>query len=50
MSILLVVILVLLLVGLLPAWPHSNNYGYGPSGAIGVVLIILLVLYLLGRL
>ena len=45
----LVVLLVLMLVGALPAWPHSRNWGYGPTGGLGVVLAILVVLLLLGR-
>jgi hypothetical protein len=46
----LIVILVLLLIGVLPAWPHSTNWGYGPSGGIGLVLLILVILLLTGRL
>ena len=45
----LLVILVLILLGVLPTWPHSRSWGYRPTGIIGVVLIILLVLLLLGR-
>jgi hypothetical protein len=45
----LVVLLVLMLIGALPAWPHSRNWGYGPTGGLGVVLAILVVLLLLGR-
>lgn len=45
----LLIVLVLLLLGVIPAWPHSRSWGYGPSGAIGVVLIILLILFLTGR-
>jgi hypothetical protein len=48
-STLLVVILILLLIGAVPAWPHSRAWGYGPSGIVGVVLVVLLVLVLLGR-
>ena len=44
----LIIILILLLVGALPAWPHSRSWGYGPTGGLGLVLIILLVLVLLG--
>ena len=40
---------ILLLVGALPAWPHSSKWGYGPSGGIGLVLLILLILVLTGR-
>lgn len=46
----LIIILVLMLIGALPAWPHSRNWGYRPSGGLGLVLIILLVLFLLGYL
>ena len=46
-SILLIVLIVLLLGGL-PNWPHSRNWGYGPSGGLGFVLVIVLVLLLLG--
>ncbi len=46
----LIVVLVLALVGALPAWPHSRNWGYGPSGIAGVVAAILLILFFLGYL
>jgi hypothetical protein len=46
----LLVILVLMLLGMLPAWPHSRSWGYGPSGGLGVIVIVLLVLLLMGRL
>jgi len=46
----LVVLLVLMLVGALPTWPHSRNWGYGPTGGLGVLLVILVALLLLGRL
>ncbi|NWA26219.1 DUF3309 domain-containing protein [Pseudomonas gingeri] len=49
MSLILIVILILLLVGGLPVFPHSRSWGYGPSGVIGTVLIVLLILLLLGR-
>ena len=45
----LVIILILFLVGALPTWPHSRSWGYGPTGGLGVVLAILVVLLLLGR-
>jgi Protein of unknown function (DUF3309) len=45
----LVVILVLMLVGAVPSWPHSRSWGYAPSGTLGLVLIILLLLALTGR-
>ena len=46
----LLVLLVLMLFGALPAWPHSRSWGYYPSGGLGLVLIILLILVLTGRL
>lgn len=46
----LLIIVLLMLVGAIPAWPHSRSWGYGPSGGLGLVLIILLILLLLGRL
>jgi hypothetical protein len=42
------VILVLALVGVIPAWPHSRKWGYGPSGGVGVLLVIVLMLFVLG--
>ena len=50
MGTILIVLLVLLLIGAFPAWPHSRSWGYYPSGGIGVVLLILLILLLLGYL
>ncbi|WP_017906375.1 DUF3309 family protein [Pseudomonas asplenii] len=49
MATILIVILILLLIGGLPVFPHSRSWGYGPSGVIGTVLVILLILVLLGR-
>jgi hypothetical protein len=49
MSTLLLVILVLLVLGALPAWPYSRSWGYYPSGGLGLLLIILLLLFLTGR-
>lgn len=46
----LLVVLIMLLLGVFPAWPHSRAWGYGPSGVVGVVLLIVLILLLLGRL
>jgi hypothetical protein len=46
----LFVVLILALVGSIPTWPHSRDWGYYPSGGVGVVLLILLVLFLMGRL
>ena len=45
----LLIIVVLLLVGAFPSWPHSRSWGYGPTGGLGLVLVILLILVLLGR-
>jgi hypothetical protein len=50
MSTILIVVLILLLVGVLPTWPHSANWGYFPSGGLGLVLLILIILVLTGRL
>jgi Protein of unknown function (DUF3309) len=49
MSTILLVIVILLLIGAFPTWPHSRNWGYGPSGGIGLVVLILLILLLTGR-
>jgi hypothetical protein len=46
----LLIILILILVGVLPTWPHSTSWGYGPSGIVGVIVIIVVVLFLMGRL
>ncbi|MBB1521264.1 DUF3309 family protein [Aquipseudomonas guryensis] len=45
----LLIVLILLLIGVIPAWPHSRSWGYAPSGGLGLVVIILIVLLLLGR-
>ena len=45
----LIVILILMLLGSVPRWPHSRNWGYYPSGGLGLVLLILIILVLLGR-
>jgi hypothetical protein len=49
MSTVILVLLVLLLVGALPAWPYSSGWGYYPSGGLGLVLLIVLILALTGR-
>jgi Protein of unknown function (DUF3309) len=49
-SALIIVLLVLLLIGALPTWPYSSGWGYYPSGMLGLIMIILLVMLLLGRL
>jgi len=46
----LLIILILLLVGAIPSWPHSRSWGYGPSGILGVVLVVVIFLLLMGRL
>ncbi|OIQ94081.1 hypothetical protein GALL_239940 [mine drainage metagenome] len=46
---LLLIILVLMLIGVLPSWPHSRNWGYFPSGILGFILIIVIILFLTGR-
>jgi hypothetical protein len=45
----LMIFLILILLGVLPNWPHSKSWGYGPSGSLGLVVVILLVLMLLGH-
>jgi hypothetical protein len=50
MFLILTIVLIIALVGSLPRWPHSKSWGYFPSGGVGLVLIVLLVLFLLGRL
>jgi hypothetical protein len=49
-STILLIVLVLVLLGVIPAWPHSRGWGYAPSGVVSVVVIILLVMLLTGRL
>jgi hypothetical protein len=48
--VILLIVLLLLAVGGLPAWPYSRGWGYYPSGGLGLILVVLLVLFLLGRL
>lgn len=50
LSTILIIILIVILIGALPAWPYSRGWGYGPTGLLGVVLIVLLILALMGRL
>ena len=47
---LLLIVLILMLIGAVPAWPHSRGWGYGPSGGMGLVVIVIIVLLLTGRL
>ena len=46
----LLIVLVLILLGVIPTWPHSREWGYGPSGIVGVILLVLVVMLLMGRL
>jgi hypothetical protein len=46
----LLIVLILLLLGVLPAWPHSAGWGYWPSGSLGLILLIVVILFLSGRL
>ena len=46
----LLIVLILLLIGAIPTWPHSRKWGYGPSGGLGLVVLIIVVLLLMGRL
>ena len=48
-STLLLIVLLLVLVGAIPAWPYSRAWGYGPSGIVGVLLVVLIVLLLMGQ-
>jgi hypothetical protein len=49
LSTILLIVLVLLLIGAIPSWPYSRSWGYGPSGILGVVLVVVVVLALMGR-
>jgi uncharacterized protein DUF3309 len=46
----LLIVLILMLIGAIPTWPHSRSWGYGPSGVLGLVVVVILVLLLMGRL
>ena len=48
-STILIIVLILILIGAVPTWPHSRSWGYGPSGIAGIVLVVLLILVLMGR-
>ena len=50
MGLVILIVLLILVFGAIPRWPHSRNWGYGPSGVLGVILIIILILFLMGRL
>ncbi len=45
----LLIILILMLIGAVPAWPHSKGWGYGPTGGLGLVVIVIVILLLMGR-
>lgn len=45
----LLIVLILMLVGAFPSWPHSRSWGYGPSGGLGLIVVILLILLVMGR-
>lgn len=49
MDLLLFIVLIILLLGVLPAWPYSRGWGYYPSGGIGVLVLVILILVLMGR-
>jgi hypothetical protein len=49
MGTILLIILILLLIGAVPAWPYSRNWGYAPGGGIGLLLVIVIILVLMGR-
>lgn len=50
MGTLLLIVLILALIGALPTWPHSRNWGYGPSGVTGLIVVVLILLLVTGRL
>lgn len=49
MSTILLVVLILVLIGMFPSWPHSKSWGYGPSGITGLIVVVLIILLLTGR-
>ncbi|WP_346345242.1 DUF3309 family protein [Shewanella sp. NKUCC06_TVS] len=49
MGTILLVVLILMLIGVAPTWPHSKSWGYGPSGGLGLVVLLLVILLLLGK-
>ena len=46
----LLIVLILMVVGMVPAWPYSRSWGYGPSGIVGIILLVIIVLLVMGRL
>ncbi|AGW15048.1 DUF3309 domain-containing protein [Megalodesulfovibrio gigas] len=49
LSTILIIVLVLALLGMIPVWPHSRSWGYGPGGILGVILVVVLILFLMGK-
>jgi hypothetical protein len=49
LGLIILIVLVLILVGAIPTWPHSRSWGYAPSGTVGLIVVILLILLLLGK-
>ena len=49
LSTLLIIILILILIGVVPTWGHSRGWGYGPSGIVGLILVVIIILALMGR-
>lgn len=49
LGMIILIVVVLALVGVLPSWPHSRSWGYGPSGGVGLVVVVLLILVVLGK-
>ncbi len=45
----LLIVLIFMLIGVIPTWPHSRGWGYGPSGGVGLILVILLILFFMGK-
>ncbi len=50
LGLILLIVLVIMLIGAVPSWPHSKNWGYGPSGGVGLIVVVILVLVVTGRL
>lgn len=46
----LIIVLILMLIGVVPTWPHSRSWGYGPSGVLGLIVVVVLIMVLMGRL
>lgn len=45
----LLIVVILMLVGVLPTWPHARKWGYGPSGVVGLILVVVIILFVMGR-